>query len=71
MQALPVAAVFWTPGRTGIALVLLAALLWSSSGVLIKSLRLESAAIAGVRAAIAGLTLAPFLRYLRPKALDR
>jgi drug/metabolite transporter (DMT)-like permease len=71
VRALPVTVAFWTPVRAGIALVLLAALLWSTSGVLIKSLRLESAAIAGVRAAIAGLTLAPFLRYLRPKALER
>ncbi len=61
---------FWTPVRAGIALVLLAGLLWSTSGVLIKSLRLESAAIAGVRAAIAGVVLAPFLRYLRPRDLD-
>ncbi len=48
--------------RLGILLALLAPVLWSSSGVFVKALQLEPLPLAGLRALIAGLALAPFLR---------
>ncbi len=49
-------------GGTGVLLALLAPLLWSSSGMFVKVLSLEALPLAGLRALIAGLALAPFLR---------
>ena len=49
-------------------MVVAAALLWSTGGFFIKYIPLEPALIASVRAAIAGLTLLPFLR---PRRLRR
>ncbi|HEX7927255.1 MAG TPA: DMT family transporter [bacterium] len=50
------------PATAGIALGLLAPLLWSSSGMFVKILTLEPLAITAVRALIAGVVLAPWLR---------
>jgi drug/metabolite transporter (DMT)-like permease len=52
----------------GVLLALLAPVLWSTSGLFVKILPLEALTLAGLRALIAGLVLAPFLRprYLRP-----
>ncbi len=49
-------------GATGVLLGLLAPLLWSSSGMFVKILSLEALPLAGLRALIAGVALAPFLR---------
>ncbi len=50
-----------TPGATqGIVLALLAALLWSSSGLFVKILPLEPVPLACIRALIAGTALLPF-----------
>ncbi len=46
----------------GVGLVLLAAVLWSSSGLFIKVLTVDAFALTGVRSALAALTLAPFVR---------
>lgn len=51
---------------TGMALVLLAATLWSTSGLFIKVLTVESFALIGLRSALAFLALAPLTR---PSAL--
>jgi drug/metabolite transporter (DMT)-like permease len=48
----------------GILMVLAAAFLWSTSGVVLKEMTLPSVAIAGIRAGIAGLALSPFLTRL-------
>jgi drug/metabolite transporter (DMT)-like permease len=48
--------------RQGIALVLLAALLWSSNAMFVKLLALEPLPLAALRCAVAGLALAPFIR---------
>jgi drug/metabolite transporter (DMT)-like permease len=63
--AAPASAPALAPGgqSAGIALVLLAALLWSSSGLFIKLLTLNGFALTGVRSGLATLTLAPFVRY--------
>jgi drug/metabolite transporter (DMT)-like permease len=47
---------------TGVLLGLLAPVLWSSSGLFVKLLTLDALPIAGLRALIAGLALAPLLR---------
>ena len=46
----------------GVWLALLAPVLWSTSGLFVKILPLEALTLAGLRALIAGLVLAPFLR---------
>lgn len=46
----------------GVLLGLLAPVLWSSSGLFVKVLTLDALPIAGLRALIAGLALAPLLR---------
>ncbi|HKI98480.1 MAG TPA: DMT family transporter [bacterium] len=47
----------------GIGLVLLAALLWSSSGLFIKLLHVNPLALTGLRSGLATLSLLPFVRY--------
>ena len=46
-------------------MVLAGAFFWSTSGVVLKQMTLPSTMIAGIRAGIAGLALAPFLTRLR------
>jgi drug/metabolite transporter (DMT)-like permease len=62
------------PGRSeltrGALLVLTAAVLWSSSGLFIKVLTLHAVALTGLRALMAALTLAPWVRW-RAVRLDR
>jgi len=55
----------------GIALGLLTPLLWSSSGLFVKILPIAPVPLAGLRALIAGVTLAPFSRPrgIKPAAL--
>src|SRR5690242_12510649 len=55
--ATPSSTEFWNRTRVGILLMVGAALLWSTSGVLIKGLHLDAPAIGGVRAVFAGLVL--------------
>ena len=52
--------------RSGIALVLVAATLWSSSGLFVKLLTVSPLALTGLRSALATLSLLPFVR---PRAL--
>jgi drug/metabolite transporter (DMT)-like permease len=52
-----------SPQGVGIALVLAAAVLWSTSGLFIKLLTVNPLALTGLRSAIAALALAPFVRY--------
>jgi drug/metabolite transporter (DMT)-like permease len=47
----------------GVALVLLAALLWSSSGLFVKLLTVNAPTLIGIRSAVAVLALLPFVRY--------
>ena len=54
--------------RTGLPLIVAAALIWSTGGCFIKYIPLEPALIASSRAFIAGLTLLPFLRPSKLKA---
>ncbi len=54
--------------RTPLLFLVLAALLWSTGGVLIKSVTLSGAAIAGWRSLFAALFLLAVSRRLRPKA---
>jgi drug/metabolite transporter (DMT)-like permease len=49
----------------GILLALLAPALWSTSGVFVKLMTVEALPLAGLRALIAGLVLAPFIRPRR------
>jgi drug/metabolite transporter (DMT)-like permease len=49
----------------GVVYVLIGALLWSTGGVALKSMAIPSLTVAGSRALIAGLFLAPFLMRLR------
>jgi drug/metabolite transporter (DMT)-like permease len=58
------------PGRAdgggqsrGIALVLAAAVLWSTSGLFVKLLTVNPLELTGLRSAIAALSLLPFVRY--------
>jgi drug/metabolite transporter (DMT)-like permease len=51
-----------SPGTEGVVLALLAPVLWSTSGLFVKVLPLEALTLAGLRALIAGLVLAPFIR---------
>jgi drug/metabolite transporter (DMT)-like permease len=57
------------PQTLGVLLVLSAALLWSSSGLFVKVLRMPPLELTGVRSALAFLALAPLLR-LRAVRLD-
>ena len=50
----------------GVALICLAAVLWSTNSVLVKNLELPGILISGMRALLAGVVLAPFIR---PKKL--
>ena len=51
----------------GLALVFLASLFWSLNSPLVKSLELDPFLLAGMRALIAGVALAPFIRIRRIK----
>ena len=50
----------------GMLLVFIAAVLWSTNSILVKNIELPSMLIGAMRALIAGIVLAPFIR---PKKL--
>ena len=51
----------------GMALVFIAAVLWSTNSILVKSIELPSILIGAMRALIAGVVLMPFIRLKKIK----
>ncbi|MCZ6472463.1 MAG: EamA family transporter [SAR324 cluster bacterium] len=54
-----------SPQAVGVLLVLLATVLWSTNGLFIKVLSIEALPLTGLRCAMAGVLLAPWMRSLK------